>query len=330
MEYNASPERYGDMIYRYCGQSGLLLPVISLGLWQNFGETATYGHSEALVRYAFDNGITHFDIANNYGPPPGYAEETFGRILKNGLMRYRDEILIATKAGYDMWDGPYGSWGSRKHMMASIDCSLRRLGVDYVDIFYSHRPDPETPIEETAYALIDMVRAGKALYIGLSRYSKEQLAAAAVIFRSEHVPFICYQGKYSMLVREPERDILPQVSTEGIGFIAFSPLAQGLLTSRYFDGIPSDSRVTHSKFLTTSDITPEAVERSRQLDKIARRRGQTLAQMAISWLLKDIRVTTVICGASSTEQLKSNLSAIDNMEFDSSELAEIETVLRKK
>lgn len=328
MEYTASSERYDGMIYRYCGQSGLLLPVISLGLWQNFGESASYEHSETLVRYAFDNGITHFDIANNYGPPPGYAEETFGKILKNGLKRYRDEILIATKAGYDMWDGPYGSWGSRKHMMASIDCSLCRLGVDYVDIFYSHRPDPETPIEETAYALIDMVRSGKTLYVGLSRYNKEQLAAASEIFRSEHIPFICYQGKYSMLAREPERDILPQVSVEGIGFIAFSPLAQGLLTSRYFDGIPADSRATHSKFLATSDITPQAVERSKRLDAVARRRGQTLAQMAISWLLKDIRVTTVICGASNTEQIKSNLSAIENMTFDAEELSEIDSILR--
>lgn len=227
-----------------------------------------------------------------------------------------------------MWDGPYGSWGSRKHMMASIDCSLCRLGVDYVDIFYSHRPDPETPIEETAYALIDMVRSGKTLYVGLSRYNKEQLAAASEIFRSEHIPFICYQGKYSMLAREPERDILPQVSVEGIGFIAFSPLAQGLLTSRYFDGIPADSRATHSKFLATSDITPQAVERSKRLDAVARRRGQTLAQMAISWLLKDIRVTTVICGASNTEQIKSNLSAIENMTFDAEELSEIDSILR--
>lgn len=328
MDYGASPERYGGMLYRYCGQSGLLLPAISLGLWQNFGEDASYGHSESLVRYAFDNGITHFDLANNYGPPPGYAEETFGRILKNGLMRYRDEILIATKAGYDMWEGPYGSWGSRKHMMASMDCSLRRLGVDYVDIFYSHRPDPETPIEETAYALVDIVRAGKALYIGLSRYGKEQLAAASEIFRSEHVPFICYQGKYSMLAREPERDILPQASAEGIGFIAFSPLAQGLLTSRYFNGIPSGSRATHSKFLKPSDITPQAVERSRRLDAIASRRGQTLAQMAISWLLKDIRVTSVICGTSSTEQIKSNIAATDNIAFTAEELAGIEAVLR--
>lgn len=328
MEYRASAERYGDMLYRYCGQSGLLLPAISLGLWQNFGEDTGYAHSETLVRYAFDNGITHFDLANNYGPPPGYAEETFGRILKNGMNRYRDEIIIATKAGYDMWEGPYGSWGSRKHMMASIDCSLRRLGVDYVDIFYSHRPDPETPIEETAYALIDMVRSGKTLYIGLSRYGKEQLAAASEIFRSEHVPFICYQGKYSMLARDPEREILPQISVEGIGFIAFSPLAQGLLTSRYFNGIPDGSRATHSNFLKQSDITPEIVERSRKLDAIARRRGQTLAQMAISWLLKDIRVTSVICGASSTEQIKANISAIDNLEFDTAELGEIDSILR--
>lgn len=328
MEYEASSERYGNMLYRYCGQSGLLLPAISLGLWQNFGESVPYEHSEALVRFAFDNGITHFDLANNYGPPPGYAEETFGRILKNGLKRYRDEILIATKAGYDMWEGPYGSWGSRKHMMASMDNSLRRLGVDYVDIFYSHRPDPETPIEETAYALTDMVRSGKTLYIGLSRYNSMQLAAAAEIFRSEHVPFICYQGKYSMLVRDPEREILPQAAAEGIGFIAFSPLAQGLLTSRYFNGIPDDSRVTHSKFLTASDITPQAIERSRRLDAVARRRGQTLAQMAISWLLKDIRVTTVICGASSTEQINSNLSALENITFNTTELSEIEDILR--
>lgn len=328
MEYDALSERYGNMLYRYCGQSGLLLPAISLGLWQNFGESVPYERSEALVRFAFDNGITHFDLANNYGPPPGYAEETFGRILKNGLKRYRDEILIATKAGYDMWEGPYGSWGSRKHMMASMDNSLRRLGVDYVDIFYSHRPDPETPIEETAYALIDMVRSGKTLYIGLSRYNSMQLAAAAEIFRTEHMPFICYQGKYSMLVRDPEREILPQAAAEGIGFIAFSPLAQGLLTSRYFNGIPDDSRVTHSKFLTVSDITPQAIERSRRLDAVARRRGQTLAQMAISWLLKDIRVTTVICGASNTEQIRANLSALENITFNTSELSEIENILR--
>lgn len=329
MEYKADAGRYDNMIYRYCGQSGLLLPAISLGLWHNFGGESEYGESEKIIRTAFDKGITHFDLADNYGPPPGSAEETFGCVLKNGFARYRDEIIVTTKAGHDMWDGPYGSWGSRKHLISGLDQSLKRMGLDYVDIFYSHRPDPETPLEETMYALADIVRSGKALYVGISKYDKEQTAMAADILRSEHVPFICYQGKYSMLVRNVEREILPQTEIEGLGFIAFSPLAQGLLTSRYFDGIPDNSRVARHGFLKQDEVTPEVVAKAKKLNEIASGRGQTLAQMALAWVLKDTRVTSVICGASSVAQLDSNLRALDNLDFTSEELSLIEEILRK-
>ncbi|MEG1573795.1 MAG: aldo/keto reductase [Bacteroidales bacterium] len=329
MEYKADAGRYDNMIYRYCGQSGLLLPVISLGLWHNFGSESDFGEAEKIVHTAFDNGITHFDIADNYGTPPGSAEETFGRILKNGLSCYRDEIIVTTKAGHDMWDGPYGSWGSRKHIIAGLNQSLKRMCVDYVDIFYSHRPDPETPLEETMYTLADIVRSGKALYIGISKYDKEQTIAAAKILQSEHIPFICYQGKYSMLSRNIEKDILPQAAIEGLGFIAYSPLAQGLLTQRYFDGIPEDSRVARQGFLKAAEVTTEVVSKAKKLSEIASLRGQTLAQMALAWVLKDTRVTSVICGASSVTQLKSNLNTLDNIDFTSEELLRIEEILRK-
>lgn len=323
--YKAAENRYDSgMRFRRCGRSGVLLPEISLGLWQNFGDAAPYVRSEEIVRYAFDRGVTHFDLANNYGPPYGSAEITFGQILRQGLNRYRDELFISTKAGYDMWPGPYGNWGSRKYLMASLDQSLYRMGLDYVDLFYSHRYDPETPLEETLQALVDIVRQRKALYVGISRWPLKASATAYRYLRERDVPCLIYQGRYNMADREPaDMGILDQARSEGVGFIAFSPLAQGLLTNRYFKEIPIDSRMAEEHFLKKDALSPERLSVLRQLDKIASGRGQTLAQMALAWVLADTRVTSVIVGASSYAQLTDNLKAIESPAFSDEELAEI-------
>lgn len=328
--YKAAENRYGSgMRYRRCGRSGVLLPEISLGLWHNFGATAPFARSEEMVRYAFDRGITHFDLANNYGPPYGSAETTFGQILRQGLSRYRDELFISTKAGYDMWPGPYGNWGSRKYLMASLDQSLRRMGLDYVDLFYSHRYDPETPLEETLQALVDVVRQGKALYVGISRWPREASAVAYRYLREHDVPCLIYQGRYNMADREPaEAGILDQARSEGAGFIAFSPLAQGLLTGRYLKEIPADSRMAQGRFLKQDALTPGRLEALRKLEKLAAGRGQTLAEMALAWVLADRRVTSVIVGASSCAQLADNLKAIDSPAFSAEDLAEIDRLTK--
>ncbi len=328
--YKASEARYGGkMRYRRSGRSGVLLPEISLGLWHNFGAEAPFARSEEMVRYAFDHGITHFDLANNYGPPYGSAETTFGQIIKQGLGRYRDELFISTKAGYDMWPGPYGNWGSRKYLMASLDQSLRRMNLDYVDLFYCHRYDPETPLEETLQALVDAVRLGKALYVGISRWPLEAAAVAYRYLRERDVPCLIYQGRYNMADREPAASgILDQAQAEGAGFIAFSPLAQGLLTNRYLNGIPEDSRMAEGRFLKTAALTPERVYALRRLDKIASGRGQTLAEMALAWVLADKRVTSVIVGASSCRQLADNIKAMDSQAFTAEELAEIDLLTK--
>ncbi len=328
--YRASESRYdGTMRYRRCGRSGVLLPEISLGLWHNFGASAPLVRSEEMVRYAFDRGITHFDLANNYGPPYGSAEATFGQILKQGLGRYRDELFISTKAGYDMWPGPYGNWGSRKYLMASLDQSLKRMNLDYVDLFYSHRYDPETPLEETLQALVDTVRQGKALYVGISRWPLEASAVAYRYLRERDVPCLIYQGRYNMADREPaDSGILDQASAEGTGFIAFSPLAQGLLTGRYLKDIPKDSRMAEGRFLKSDALTPERLDALRRLDRIASGRGQTLAEMALAWVLADVRVTSVIVGASSCVQLADNLKAIGSPAFSADELAEIDLLTK--
>ena len=308
--YKLTEPRYEAMNYRRCGRSGLLLPEISLGFWHNFGEAADPDRCRAIVETAFDNGITYFDLANNYGPPYGSAETTFGQIYARSLRAHRDEILVATKAGHDMWPGPYGEWGSRKNLMASLDQSLRRLQLDYVDIFYSHRPDPLTPLEETMQALVDIVRSGKALYVGISKYPPEMAARAYAYLREAHVPCLVYQGRYNMLERTPEEEILPQAAAEGVGYVAFSPLAQGLLTDRYLNGIPEDSRMRHSQFLKESVLTPELLAQLRAWNEEARAEGLTLAQYALRWILRRPEVTSVIVGASSVEQLKNNLQAI--------------------
>lgn len=324
-----NPTRYDDgMKYRRCGKSGILLPEISLGLWHNFGDVNTFANSQAMAHYAFDRGITHFDLANNYGPPYGSAEETFGQIMKKSFLPYRDELFIATKAGYDMWPGPYGNWGSRKYLMASLDQSLRRMNLDYVDIFYSHRYDPETPLEETLQALVDIVRQGKALYVGISRYPLEAAEFAYNYLKERDVPCLLYQGKYNLLNREPEEEgILTQAEEHGTGFIAFSPLAQGLLTNRYLNGIPEGSRMTQGRFLKKDVLTDELLQKLRALNEVAARRGQTLAEMSLAWLLKDHLVTSVIVGASSVTQLADNLKATENTKFEKEELEEIEKVL---
>ena len=308
--YRLTEPRYEAMNYRRCGRSGLLLPEISLGFWHNFGEAADPDRCRAIVETAFDNGITYFDLANNYGPPYGSAETTFGQIYARSLRAHRDEILVATKAGHDMWPGPYGEWGSRKNLMASLDQSLRRLQLDYVDIFYSHRPDPLTPLEETMQALVDIVRSGKALYVGISKYPPEMAARAYAYLREAHVPCLVYQGRYNMLERTPEEEILPQAAAEGVGYVAFSPLAQGLLTDRYLNGIPEDSRMRHSQFLKESVLTPELLAQLRAWNEEAREEGLSLAQYALRWILRRPEVTSVIVGASSVEQLKNNLQAI--------------------
>lgn len=327
--YIADEKRYDTMIYNRCGKSGLLLPAISLGLWHNFGSNGNFDNMVAVCRTAFDNGITHFDLANNYGPVYGAAEENFGRILKKDLGAYRDELVISTKAGYDMWPGPYGNWGSKKYLVASLDQSLRRMGLDYVDIFYHHRPDPETPLEETARALDGIVRSGKALYVGISNYNKEQTAEIAALFAEMWTPFIINQRKYSMLVRDIEEDGLKDyAASNGIGVITFSPLAQGLLTDRYLHGIPEDSRIrTDGRFLKESAVTAETMEKISRLNEIAARRGQTLAQMALAWILRDGDITSVLIGASRPSQVLDNIGMIKNTAFGVQEREEIDEIL---
>lgn len=326
--YKAEEKRYESMPYRRCGKSGLLLPAISLGLWHNFGDTDIFDNFIKIIHTAFDNGITHFDLANNYGTPPGSAEANFGRILKKGLGVYRDEIIISTKAGHDMWPGPYGSWGSRKHLMASIDQSLKRLGTEYVDIFYSHRPDPGTPIEETAGALADIVKQGKALYAGISKYNPDQTRRAVELLKQSGTPCLIHQARYSMFERDIETGTLPLLEQEGVGFIAFSPLAQGMLTDKYQNGIPENSRAAKSTgFLQREQVTAQKVQMAGMLNKIAGQRGQTLAEMALAWLLKDERVTSVIVGASSVNQLQDNLKATQNLCFSEEEQTAILQIL---
>ncbi len=328
MSYLPSGNRYTSMIYNYCGKSGLKLPAISLGLWHNFGDVDNFDISRQILLKAFDAGITHFDLANNYGPPPGSAEKNFGIILKNDLKNYRDELIISTKAGYQMWDGPYGEWGSRKYLIASLDQSLKRMGIDYVDIFYSHRPDPDTPLEETMGALDHAVRQGKALYAGISNYNPEQTKKAARILRALGTPCLIHQPKYSMFVRQAEDKLFDVLDDEGIGSIAFSPLAQGLLTDKYLDGIPEGSRAAKPHgFLRKEEVTTDKIERIRKLNDIALKRNQSLAQMAIAWILRDRRVTSVLVGVSSVDQLNDNLKSLDNIKFETKELKSIDAVL---
>lgn len=326
--YKANEDRYASAIFRRCGRSGILLPPISLGLWHNFGSVDVFANFIQIAHTAFDHGITHFDLANNYGPVYGSAEENFGRILKKGLINYRDELIISTKAGYDMWPGPYGNWGSRKYLMASLDQSLQRMGLDYVDIFYSHRPDPETPIEETMGALADIVKQGKALYVGISNYRADQTERALEVLKEHKVPCLIHQARYSMFDRWVEPELLTLLEKEGVGLIAFSPLEQGVLTNKYLQGIPETSRAAKSTgHLQQSWITPEIIEKVRKLNDIAAGRGQTLAEMALAWLLKDRRVTSVLIGASSVAQLMDNLHALDNLVFTADELTHIEEIL---
>mgnify|MGYP000874237658 CR=1 FL=1 len=327
MPYQASPARYSEMKYNRCGKSGLKLPVISLGLWQNFGDHDTMTNIKALLTHAFDLGITHFDLANNYGPPRGAAETNFGRVMREELKSYRDELIISTKAGYGMWEGPYGDFGSRKYLLASLDQSLARMGLDYVDIFYHHRPDPETPIEETMQALDSAVRQGKALYVGISNYNKEQTVKAFAVLKELKTPFIIHQPSYSILNRWIEDDGLKSYANDiGIGLIAFSPLAQGMLTNRYLNGIPDDSRAGREvlPFLKKSNITPQQLAIIRRLNDIAQGRGQTLAQMALSWVLRDNGVTSVLVGASKTSQLDDNVACLENASFSPEELKAID------
>lgn len=327
--HKASEDRYENMPYRRCGRSGLLLPAISLGLWHNFGHVDLYDNFKQILFRAFDRGITHFDLANNYGPPPGSAEENFGKILREHLSHYRDEMIISTKAGYRMWPGPYGDWGSRKYLIASLDQSLKRMGLDYVDIFYSHRPDPNTPLEETMMALDHVVRQGKALYAGISNYSADQTREAARILRELGTPCLIHQPRYSMFDRWVEDGLLDQIEKDGIGSIVFSPLAQGLLTNKYIKGIPENSRAAKSHgFLQKEQITDKAIDKVKALNQMAERRGQSLAQMAIAWLLKDERVSSVLIGASSVAQLDQNIDSVNNLHFEIFELKEIEEILK--
>lgn len=327
--YRADDSRYdGKMQYRRCGRSGVLLPAISLGLWQNFGDVAPLSRSREILRKAFDSGITHFDLANNYGPRYGSAEYTFGQVMEQDLRPYRDELFISSKAGYDMWPGPYGNWGSRKYLFASLEQSLKRMKLDYVDVFYSHRYDPETPLEETMQALVDIVRSGKALYAGISNYPAEVAGKAFKYLEDHDVHCILHQVKYSMMVRLPETTgQLVQAKENGTGFIAFSPLAQGLLTSRYLDGIPTDSRAARNASLKSNTITEETLGKIRALNQMAQERGQSLAQMALAWDLKDDLVTSVIIGASSVAQLEDNLKALNNTHFSPEELQRIDSIL---
>jgi L-glyceraldehyde 3-phosphate reductase len=331
MEYIPAEDRYSKTAYNTCGKSGLRLPAISLGLWHNFGGVDVFENGRAMLRAAFDAGITHFDLANNYGPPPGSAESNFGEILQKDFRPFRDEMIISTKAGYRMWDGPYGEWGSRKYLLSSLDQSLKRMKLGYVDIFYSHRPDPDTPLEETMSALAQAVRQGKALYAGISNYNAAQTKAAAGLLKQMGTPCLIHQPKYSMFERWVEDGLLDVVEQEGIGLIAFSPLAQGLLTDRYLKGVPEGSRASKSHgFLKEHDITAEKLDRINKLNNLATMRGQSLAQLAIAWLLKDKRVTSVLVGASSVEQLKNNLAALNNVDFRPEELSKIEEILQNK
>lgn len=327
--YSAAENRYEcGMQYRRAGRSGVMLPAISLGLWHNFGDVDTLSLSRKKLHYAFDHGITHFDLANNYGPSYGSAEETFGQIMKLSFAPYRDELFISTKAGHDMWPGPYGNWGSRKHLMASLDQSLKRMNLDYVDVFYSHRYDPDTPLEETLQALVDIVRKGKALYVGLSKYPLDAYLFACRYLKERDVPCLLYQGRYSMLVRELEsQGILNAVKENGSGFVAFSPLAQGLLTNRYLNGIPDDSRIARGGFLKKEALTPEVLGKIQALNERAAMRGQSLAEMALAWLLKNETVTSVIVGASSVEQLGDSLKTLNHLSFEEEELHAIEKIL---
>lgn len=324
--YNANEKRYDTMKYFRCGNSGLKLPAFSLGLWHNFGDTSPYANMKDLCFTAFDNGITHFDLANNYGPEPGSAEKNFGKILREEMGAYRDEMIISTKAGYTMWDGPYGDWGSKKYLIASLDASLKRMGLDYVDIFYHHRPDPETPLEETMDALAQAVRSGKALYAGLSNYDGERLEKATAILKEMRCPFIIAQNRYSIFDRTVENNGLKETAYRlGKGIIAFSPLAQGMLTDRYLHGIPEDSRIrTDGRFLKENAITEEKLEKIRKLSAIAEKRGQTLAEMALAWILRDGKVTSVLIGASKPSQILDNIKAAENISFTEEELREID------
>ena len=324
MTYVAAEDRYERIPYRRCVSSGLQLPLISFGLWNNFGDDAPLETQRAILRRAFDRGVTHFDLANNYGPPAGSAELNFGRLLREDFAPYRDELVISTKAGYDMWPGPYGEWGSRKYLLASLDQSLRRMGLEYVDIFYSHRFDPDTPLEETLGAVADAVKAGKALYAGISSYSGERTVQAARILRELGVPLLIHQPSYSMLNRWIEDELLDVIAPEGIGCIAFSPLAQGLLTDRYLNGVPEGSRASKATFFKREWLSEENLGHVRALDEIAGRRGQSLAQMAIAWVLRDARVTSALIGASSVRQLDANLAAVEALDFSDEELAAIE------
>jgi L-glyceraldehyde 3-phosphate reductase len=324
MDYAPAADRYSSMTYNRCGRSGLRLPAVSLGLWHNFGGTAAMETGRAMLRRAFDLGITHFDLANNYGPPPGSAEENFGRFLAQDFRSLRDELIISTKAGYLMWPGPYGEWGSRKYLLASLDASLKRMGLDHVDIFYSHRFDPETPLEETMGALDAAVRQGKALYVGISSYSAEKTRAAAAILKGLGTPCVIHQPSYSMLNRWIEAGLTDVLGEEGIGCIAFSPLGQGMLTDRYLKGVPTDSRVALGGALRRDFLTEENLARVRALDAIARRRGQSLAQMALAWALRDHRITSVLIGASSVAQIEENVGALAAPAFTAEELKEID------
>lgn len=326
--YKASDKRYDEMVYARCGKSGLKLPQVSLGLWHNFGDTGNFANMKKMCFTAFDNGITHFDLANNYGPEPGSAEKNFGRILKEDLHPYRDELIISTKAGYDMWAGPYGDFGSRKYLLGSLDQSLERLGLEYVDIFYHHRMDPETPLEETMGALNQAVKSGKALYAGISNYDGETLEKATAILNDLHCPFIINQNCYSIFDRTIEKNGLKETAHKlGKGIIAFSPLAQGMLTDRYLNGIPEDSRIrTDGRFLNESAITPERIQKIKELNHMAKERGQSLAEMALSWILKDGIVTSVLVGASKPEQILDNIKAIENTKFTEEELRMIDEI----
>ncbi len=326
MSYLPASQRYDSMVYNRVGRSGLQLPAVSLGLWNNFGNDRPFENARTMCRRAFDLGITHFDLANNYGPPPGSAEENFGRILDKDLRPYRDELLISTKAGYDMWPGPYGNWGSRKYLLASLDQSLQRMGLDYVDIFYSHRVDPETPLEETMAALASAVQQGKALYVGISSYSASKTAEAAELLRDMGIRPLIHQPSYSMLNRWIEDDLLDELEKQGMGSIAFSPLAQGLLTSKYLDGVPEESRAVQLPHFFPKDkaLQEQNLRNVRALNEIAQRRGQSLAQMALAWALRDPRVNSVLVGASRPSQIEDNVGALDNLEFTEEELTEID------
>ncbi|MGY4384183.1 L-glyceraldehyde 3-phosphate reductase [Pedobacter sp. UYP24] len=328
MSYTPHPERYKNMQYRRCGNSGIVLPAISLGLWHNFGHVDQLENSSNILKLAFDHGITHFDLANNYGPPPGSAEENFGKLLKRDFSGYRDELIISTKAGYTMWDGPYGDWGSKKYLVSSLDQSLKRMGLDYVDIFYHHRPDPETPIEETMAALDLIVRQGKALYVGISNYRPEEAAKAISILKELGTPCLIHQPKYSMYERWVEDGLLTLLKNEGVGCIPFSPLAQGLLTDKYLAGVPANSRAAKEHgALQKEQITVEKIMQLTKLNEVAKSRGQKLAQMALSWILKDERITSVLVGASRPEQLADSLKCLDNIDFSAAELKKIEDIL---